>query len=66
MLTDKIDIYLEIGKKHVFAGAVNWPGWCRGGRDESSALQALFDAAPRRAMPKSSTSRGWILHPRQM
>ena len=44
-----IDVYLEIGKKRTFAGAVDWPGWCRGGRDEGVALQALCDYAPRYA-----------------
>lgn len=42
-------IYLEIGKKRTFAGAVAWPGWCRSGRDETAALQALLDSAPRYA-----------------
>jgi hypothetical protein len=44
-----IDVYLEIGSKKVFAGAVNWPGWCRSGSDESSALQALLNYAGRYA-----------------
>lgn len=44
-----IDIYLEIGKKRTFAGALAWPGWCRVGRDEAQAIQALFDYAPRYA-----------------
>jgi len=39
----EIDVYLEIGKKKTFAGALDWPGWCRSGRDEASALQALFE-----------------------
>ena len=47
--TSKIDVYLEIGKKRTLAGAIDWPGWCRGGRDEESALQALLDYAPRYA-----------------
>jgi hypothetical protein len=34
-------VVLEIGRKRVFAGAVKWPGWCRSGRDEESALDAL-------------------------
>jgi hypothetical protein len=38
-----IPIYLETGKKRVFASALDWPGWCRSGRDEESALQALLD-----------------------
>jgi hypothetical protein len=42
-------VYLEIGKKRTFAGAVDWPGWCRGGRDEGAALRALVDYGPRYA-----------------
>ena len=44
-----VDVYLEIGAKRTFAGAVDWPGWCRAGRDEEAALQALLDYAPRYA-----------------
>lgn len=44
-----IEVYLEIGKKRTFASAIDWPGWCRSGRDEGSALQALFDYGPRYA-----------------
>lgn len=47
--SSSIDVYLEIGKKRTFAGVIDWPGWCRSGRDEGSALQALFDSAPRYA-----------------
>jgi hypothetical protein len=46
---NKIDVYLEVGQKKTFAGAIDWPGWCRSGRDENSALQALFDYGPRYA-----------------
>jgi hypothetical protein len=46
---DKIDVYLEIGKSRTFAGALDWPGWCRSGRHEAAALQALFDYGPRYA-----------------
>lgn len=45
--SNKIDVYLEIGKKRTFAGALDWPGWSRSGRDEASALQALYDYGPR-------------------
>jgi hypothetical protein len=31
----------------VFAGALDWPGWCRAGRDEASALDALIAYGPR-------------------
>ena len=53
--TGKLDVYLEIGNKRVFAGAVDWPGWCRSGRDEGSALQALLDYGPRYARVLRST-----------
>ena len=43
------NIYLELGQKKVFAAAVDWPGWCRHGRDEASAIQALLGAGPRYA-----------------
>lgn len=47
--SQNIAAYLEVGKKRTFAGALDWPGWCRSGRDEASALQALLDAGPRYA-----------------
>lgn len=54
-MTDSHDIYLEIGRVKVFAGAIKWPGWCRSGRDEASAIQALFRAGPRYAGVLEST-----------
>ncbi len=44
------DVYLEVGQKRVFACAVDWPGWCRAGRDESQALAALAASASRYAL----------------
>jgi hypothetical protein len=55
----KIDIYLEIGKKRTCAGAMEWPGWCRCGRDEESALQVLFDYGPRYARVLRSAQLGF-------
>lgn len=55
----QIEVYLEIGKKRTFAGAIDWPGWCRGGRDEESALQALFECAPRYAHALKGTRLGF-------
>src|SRR5215471_16299232 len=43
-------VYLEAGTKRVFACAVDWPGWCRSGRDEEQALAALAIAASRYAV----------------
>ena len=45
----KTQVYLELGKKRTFAGAIDWPGWCRSGRDEESSLRALADYGPRYA-----------------
>jgi hypothetical protein len=46
---NSIKVFAEIGKKRVFVGAVDWPGWCRSGRDEKMALQVLIDYGPRYA-----------------
>ena len=43
-------VYLEVGTKRVFACAVDWPGWCRSGRGEENALEALATAASRYAV----------------
>jgi hypothetical protein len=36
-----IEAYLEIGNRKVFAGAIDWPGWCRSGKTEEEALERL-------------------------
>jgi hypothetical protein len=48
-MTTLIAAYLEIGSKRTFAGAVEWPGWCRTGRGEEEALAALLAYMPRYA-----------------
>src|SRR5207237_866849 len=57
--SNQTDVYLEIGKKRAFAGAVDWPGWCRSGRDTGSALQALLDSGPRYAQVRTGTQLGF-------
>ena len=47
--SNQIEVYLEIGTKRTFAGAPDWPGWCRSGQGEASALQALMEYGPRYA-----------------
>ncbi len=42
-----ISVYLEVGTKRIFAAAQEWPGWCRSGRDEAAALDALVAYGPR-------------------
>jgi len=41
------EIYLEIVEKKTVACALTWPGWCRFGKNEAEAIQALIDSAPR-------------------
>ena len=44
-----IDCLVEVGSKRAFASAAEWPGWCRPGRDEDAAMQALDAYRPRYA-----------------
>jgi hypothetical protein len=44
-----IPVYIESGAKKVFACAIDLPGWCRSGKDEQAALEALASYAPRYA-----------------
>jgi hypothetical protein len=43
------EVFLESGKRWVFACALGWPGWCRRGKGEEAALEALAGYAPRYA-----------------
>lgn len=42
-------LVIESGKKKTFAAALDWPGWCRSGKDESQAVETLLAYAPRYA-----------------
>jgi hypothetical protein len=44
-----VPVYVELGAKRVFAGAIEWPGWCRSGPKEDAAVEALLAYAPRDA-----------------
>jgi hypothetical protein len=48
-VTAALAAYLEVGRKRAFAGALDWPGWCRSGRGEDAALEALVAYGPRYA-----------------
>ncbi len=37
----RADVCVEATAKRAFASALDWPGWCRAGRDEDAALAAL-------------------------
>ncbi len=42
-----IPVYIETGKKYTIASAIEWPGWARRGKDQATALAALFEYGPR-------------------
>jgi hypothetical protein len=48
-MMNNLNVYLEVGSRRTFAAALDWPGWCRVGRDEAAALQSLFEYGPRYA-----------------
>src|SRR5215204_267860 len=52
--------YLAVGQKTMFAGALDWPGWCRGARDERTALTTLVEYAPRYAKIFSRTAIDFV------
>lgn len=58
-MTTKHNMYFEAGSRRTFAGALDWPGWCRMGRDEEAALQALFEYGPRYAQVLRRTRLGF-------
>jgi hypothetical protein len=45
----KLDIGEEVAAKKVFVSAVDWPGWCRAGKDRELAVEALLAARGRYA-----------------
>jgi hypothetical protein len=45
----KLDIGEEVAAKKAFVWAIDWPGWCRGGKDRDLAIEALIAARGRYA-----------------
>jgi hypothetical protein len=45
-----VRVCIEATGKRAFASALDWPGWCRSGRDEHAALDALADHETRYRM----------------
>jgi hypothetical protein len=41
-MTSPTRVYLEQGTTWTFACAVDWPGWCRRGKGDAAALEALL------------------------
>ena len=46
----RLEIGVERGTKKAFAWALEWPGWCRSGKDPDLAQAALLAAVPRYAV----------------
>ena len=49
MASRRIAVCIEVTPKQSVASALDWPGWCRAGRDEGAALEALVGYAERYA-----------------
>jgi hypothetical protein len=58
----RIPVYLEVTPKRTFAGAVEWPGWCRSGKTPDEALEALVVYADRYARAIARAKLGFV-HP---
>jgi hypothetical protein len=56
----RYEVTIERGAKRVFAGANAWPGWCRGGRTEAGALEALLTSGPRYAKALGRRRLGYV------
>ncbi len=49
MSRTRIDVGEEVAAKKAFAWAIDWPGWCRSGKDRDLAIEALIAARGRYA-----------------
>ena len=49
MTSKRVDIGVEVGPKKTFVWAIDWPGWCRAGKDRDLAIDALIAARGRYA-----------------
>jgi hypothetical protein len=54
------DVFIERGAKRVFAGAIDWLGWCRSARTEDAALEALLSYGPRYAKALGRRRLGFV------
>src|SRR5687768_6306059 len=59
-MTASLSVYLEEGAKRTFAGALDWPGWCRAGRNDAEAVAALLDYGSRYASVLASSGLGFV------
>lgn len=54
-------VVIEVGKKRCFATALAWPGWCRPGPDEGTALANLVAYGDRYVVPVASVAPEFTL-----
>jgi hypothetical protein len=53
MSSGRIAVFLEVTPKQAVASALDWPGWCRAGRDEGAALDAPVAGQARVSFPSA-------------
>ena len=49
MSSGRVAVFLEVTPEQALASALDWPGWCRAGRDDDAALETLASYAGRYA-----------------
>jgi hypothetical protein len=56
-MAPKLRVYVEVAPKRAFACAVDWPGWCRAGRDPDEAIEALvaYGGRYKKALGRAAT-----------
>jgi hypothetical protein len=59
-MATRVKVYLECGAKRTFAGALDWPGWCRQGPNEADALAALLAYGPKYASILAGSRLGFV------
>jgi hypothetical protein len=59
-MATSVQVYLECGAKRTFAAALDWPGWCRQGPNETDALAALLAYGPKYASILAGTRLGFV------
>lgn len=55
-----IKAWVEIGAQRTFVGALEWPGWCRSGKNEALAAKALLEYRERYARALEAGKVGFL------
>ena len=59
MTKTRVDIAEEVVAKKTFVWAIDWPGWCRSGKDRDLAIASLLDHAGRYAKVAKAAGLGF-------